>query len=149
MPRYAGEGAFEDSILLLPRCDGIHDISVPRKVRIRETFRSRKRAERTVVPAIDSLEERPGYRNADHTDEEGSAFADMPFNGVPASSLVFCEVLKGVAARCRNVFDKRDIVPRSRRNRLCIAPTVVRLPRMAATRSSMTPMRRYPNRRRF
>ena len=57
----------------------------------------------------------------------------MQCDGVPARSLVFCEILQGVATISGDIVNKRDFTRCAEADGFRIAPTVVRLPRMAAS----------------
>jgi len=85
-----------------------------------------------VAPAVDRVEQRPGLRHGDHADEESLALADVQFNRLPARGLMLGEVLERIAPGPRYVIHKRDIVGGTGTDRLGIAATIVRLPRMAA-----------------
>jgi hypothetical protein len=65
--------------------------------------------------------------------QEFFALPDMQCDGVPARSLVFCEILQGVAAISGDIVNKRDFTRCVEADGFRIASTVVRLPRMAAS----------------
>lgn len=73
-----------------------------------------------------------GLINPNDSQQELFAFPDMQGDGMSARGLVLREILKGISSISGDIVNKSDVVRCLGADRLGIATTVVRLPRMAA-----------------